>query len=151
MQAAKTGDLSITRYNSLLKSAVEQRTEAEKRTQDFRGQFTRLEGDKYKLQTFKTDVEAALARIEDTRSSLKVLIDDEKTAHVSSAALSESLKEIYNSTIPLDDHIKAKGFAAALLSVFRHALDIKLLRSHLRVDVNAEHVQRVLSDIATSV
>ncbi|EKM52140.1 uncharacterized protein PHACADRAFT_262649 [Phanerochaete carnosa HHB-10118-sp] len=147
-RASEAGGLNVARYNALLRSAQEQLVESEKRTQDFKSQISRLEGDKFKLQTFKRDAEGALRGIEETRSSLKTLIDDEKASQVSSAALSESLKEIYNSTIPLDDHTKARGFAAALLSVIQHALDVELLRAQLRVD--AGPLQRVLSDIANS-
>ena len=80
--------------------------------------------------------------------SLHVLIADEKAAQVASAALSESLAAIYRSTIPLDDHTKARGFARALLEVIRHALSIELLRTQLHFD--AAKLELVLSDIANS-
>jgi len=147
-RAAKTDGLSIGRYSTLLRSAQDQLAEAVKRTQDFKSQFSRLEGDKFKLQEFKQNAEAALRRIDETRGSLRTLIDDEKASRISSASLSESLKEIYNSTIPLDDHTKAKGFATALLAVIKHALDIELLRTHLRID--AVPLQRVLAEISNS-
>ena len=70
------------------------------------------------------------------------------SARTLATALSESLREIYNSTIPLDDHTKARGFAQALLSVIQHALSIELLRTHLKFD--AARLQLVLSDIANS-
>ncbi|GJE91569.1 jacalin-like lectin domain-containing protein [Phanerochaete sordida] len=147
-RAAKADLLNVSRYNRLLESAQKDLGEATKRTADFKAQQARLADDKDKLRAFRAEAEAALARIEATRVSLHVLISDEKASQLSSAALSESLAAIYKSTIPLDDHTKARGFAAALLAVIRHALSIELLRTQLRFD--AAKLELVLSDIANS-
>ena len=100
-----------------------------------------------KQLTFIEDVSSVITGIDIILTDR--LLDDVTVSQESAAALSLSLKAIYDSSVPLDDHLRAKGFATALLSILQHAMQIELLKVHLPVE-DAENMQRVLGAIAAS-